>query len=1114
MRATILSALLICLSLASARAAQPAPDDGPAPAPVDTAALIEKLKSENFDERSAAYDKLAAQGETVRAQLEQAAASTDLDTRNAAWRLLGLLGKPGLRFLTYDRNGKPVEGAEAGVQMWDMSDRYQQERQNVVLKFDAKGTAELKDLKPASYNLYLTWQKCWLNDQNYMSNGYSYSNMAVTVRAGMMPFLYSVTKGGSVKGSVRDKDGKPAKDCDVSLYYLSNFNIDMLEIKNDNQNQTPMRPASSGQADALGNVTIDNVPDGVYVCVATAMGNSPVEGPTVRVREGQTSEFAPITVVANPNGKCVIALRGAPENTSKMIGPMPEPPLLKSVKLFVDEDYLFDGPDAEKKFRKVQRERANWNRYRRPPQLETDENGKLTLDSLRPGKHRIRIKGDEYAATTLTVDVPSGGTVEVNDVILNAGGSVSGKVSCGDGKPVHDLMVYPFLENETSVAELPPEIVGFIKGQYQWDDVRNYMNWQQQFANQREAPSADKLKVKNLQPGRYALLVTRQSVSRVQQVYLICGVNVEEGKTTEVPALKFAAPIVASRTINGSDNAQMRGKIVGPSSETVQRANVMYQTNQGSTSTNCSSDGTFHIYYSGMGPGGTIHVKAAGYKQADFDCSAPNVDLNNIEIKLERLSYGELRVKVVDEDGAPLRGVIVDPSPYQNANYNYYYMRRMGNAKKPTNSSGEVRFSGLSAGLRRITAMKDGYYLTDPVRVSIVANAEATLLITMRRGLTISGKLSAPEGASLNPAVVYVHRYKDNMIFSALANPTGEFSISGLSPDSYSLWAETPLLMQREAIVELNGVSESKTDLKIELVRKGGMLAKLDPEFKGRMVYLYEKERDPKKNAKPGMTNGNYRCTAYVDADGFAEFWNVKPGTYRVWLSATPAVGRATINGVTAANPDDKDGEKYASRVECSLYSAEFEVKEPKSPAELKPADAVKIAFPKADASATVKFVFRSNSEARNQYSQTTQYVMIRSDNCNGSFTRSQRYRAASQGGGIATSRLQVLGTLPSYLAPTTVSTQTLIRGLAPGKYKLTTYMWTYDNMRGVQENTEEVDVAEFEVAAGERKALGVIVIEPPTNARVQNSTNIRRTGNNTENEPLSDEDLDPAFEP
>lgn len=1096
----------------------------------DFDSLIEKLSGEDFDDRAEAAGKLAAQGEAARPALEKALASNDVETRAAAARLLGLLIRSGARVMAFDRNGKPVDGAEATINVWDSSDRYQQSNRTIPpLKLDADGTADIDDLKPGTSTFSFNWQKCWIAG-DVSHNGTSYSSLVANVRGGKMPVLFSLSKGGSVKCTIRDKDGKPVKDADFALYTASYFNADLLDARGENQS---MRPVANGTSDAAGDVLIEGVGDGVYICAAWSNGGMPIEGATIRVREKQTTVVPAMTVATALPGKCVFALRGIAEpktaeelqairqavNKAKANDPKkPEktdpseveakkdavdpktPVLLKNVKIFVEEEFLYEGPDAERKQRKVQAERGRNNRFRQKPQNETDENGAITLENLRAGKHRIMIKCPGNAPKTLIVEIPPGGKADLGEIALDVGGTIAFKANSANGKSISDITAFPIPEDENALCDVSQDVLGYIRGQNTWEEVRNYMTYQRQLMTRRSGETEDreKVSVKNLVPGKYSLLVYRQIQTRVQQVFLICGISVESGKTTELAPMVFPTFSATSKAV---DPSYLKGKVIGAPGEALARSTIYYQaTNGGSTGTNINADGTFQIHNGGLGYGGTIRIKVPGYKNAEFDCSAPDVDTSKIEIKLEKLKYGDLRMRVVDEAGKPLSGASVDTAPAVNYNYFYNYYRRFKSLKKISDAKGEVQLSGMSAGLRRILVVRDGYYLADPVRVSITPDTETQVTVMMRKGLTVSGKLNAPAGTSLENAVVTLRRTRDTAAFSVSAGASGEFSIGGLAPDNYILSADAPLLSAK-APRELELIGESKTDMNLELVKKGGCAVQLDAALKGRMAYLYDKDIAEKRSRHASASLG-YVGFSYIDAEGKAEFWGVKPGMYRTYVASE---NRRTGNAAK------KDAEKFAGRVDCNSYSEPFEVKEPKLFSELKLEDAEKLSFPDTSASATAKFVFRKSTvdpSGKNTNVQLNVTLTIKGEQCSGQYNYYQRARNQSN---TSTSKLRVIGVLPPFLAPASISSTTLISGLVPGKYTIVASASAYDSMRGSQEQMEDVVAAEFEVKAGERKELGTIVIEP--SKTLARNTVLKRAANFDTDSP-SDEDLDAAFEP
>ena len=1122
-RATHTLALLF-LAITLQATTHAAAADGPVSPDFD--GWIEKLSGDDFDDRAEAAGKLAAQGEAARPALVRALASNDVETRAAATRLLGLLFHSGARVMAFDRNGKPVDGAEATVSVWDTSDRYQQSNRTIPpLKLEADGTAEIEDLKPGTSTFSFNWQKCWVaGEVSY--NGTSYSSLVANVRGGKMPLLFSLSKGGSVKGSVRDKDGKPVKDAEFVLYSATYFNADLLDARGENQS---MRPIATGTTDVAGDVLIEGVGDGVYICAAWSNGGMPIEGATIRVREKQTTVASAVTVSTALPGKCTFTLRGIaePKTAEEVQAAKPQikakpddpkkpnpsevepkkeavdpkiPVLLKNVKVFVEEDFLYDGPEGERRQRKVQAEKIRNNRFRQKPQNETDENGRITLDNLRAGKHRVTIKSPGNAPKTLTVEIPPGGKADLDEVALDVGGTIAFKANAANGKSISDITAFPIPEDETAQADVPQEVLGYIRGLNTFDEARNLMTYQRRMMGRRSGESDEPkdITVKNLTSGKYALLVFRQLPARIQQVFLICGISVEAGKITELPPMIFPTLSAAAKA---ADPTFLKGKVIGAAGEALSHSTVYYQmANGGSTGTNLNADGTFQIHNGGLGFGGTIRIKVPGYKNAEFDCSAPGVDTGNIEIKLEKMKYGDLRMRIVDEAGKPIPGASVDSAPTVNYNYFYNYYRRFKSLKKASDAKGEVLLAGMSVGLRRILVVRDGYYLADPVRVSILPDTETQVVVMMRKGLTVSGKLNAPAGAGMENAVVTLRRTRDSAAFTVSAGVSGEFSIGGLAPDNYVLTAEAPLLSVR-APRELELIGESKTDMNLELVKKGGCAVQLDPALKGRMAYLYDKDIADKRSRNAAASLG-YAGFSYIDAEGKAEFWGVKPGVYRAYVA---------LENRRTGNAAKKDAEKFASRVECNSYSDPFEIKEPKLFSELKLEDAAKLSFPDTSASATVKFVFRKSavdSNGKNAGVQTNVTLTIKGEHCSGLYNYYQRPR--NQAGGSA-NKLRVIGVLPPFLAPASISSMTLISGLVPGKYTIVASSTVYDSMRGSQEQMEDVVAAEFEVKAGERKELGTIVIEP-SKTFARNSVMKRAANPDTDSPP--DEDMDAAFEP
>ena len=1124
-RATHASALLIIAAFVlSAGARLRAGELSGSP---DVPTWIALLSSDDYDVRWEAAAKLAAQGDAARPALQQALSSSDVETRSIAARLLMQQAKSGLRLMAFDRNGKPCDGIEGTLQMWDTSDRFQRTRSNPAMVFGPNGIAEVDDIRPGSKSFNFTWQKCWVTgSEAYGSN--SYFNSVTKIRAGRTPILFSFSKGGSIKGSIVDMDGKPVNDAEFAVYAVGNFNADMLDVHGEYQS---MQPLASARTDAKGDALIENIGDGVYTCVATVHASSFI-GSTIRVREGQKTLAAPISVTVAKPGKFVFAPRGIiDERNSEEIksareqwnqnngGNRPEkkpdetarkapaaPPAaepLKDLKMAIDEDFLYEGPNAEKKQRALLEEKARTGRYQEKQQYDADESGKVSLDNLRAGKHAVTIRCPGFAPRKLTIDVPPGGVADLGELTLDAGGAAAFRATDSAGKDLSDIVAYPVPDDETAaLASVPGEVLGFIRGQNTWDEARNYVDWQRQmlrrFDMRTQAKPKDKFTLNNLAPGKYSLLVYRQSAARVQQVYLICGVTIEMGKTTELPALSFPAPAVPERN---SDTARIKGKLIGVTGDLSQRCTIYYQTQNGSTGSSTNTDGTFQLHVGNMGFGGTLRVKVPGYKLVEFDCSSPGLDLGNIEIKLEKQTYGVVRVRVVDEQGRPMAGAEVDPTPPANQNYYYSNNRGLKSLRKTTDAKGEALFTGLNIGQRRVLVSRDGYYISDPVRVTIQKDTEALIVVMLRKGLEISGKVSGPAGTHFENAVIHVRQQQDSLTLSVSPNAEGQYTIGGLSPDTYTITAEAPMLALAEPQkVELIG--ESKRDQNLTLVATGGFAAQLPPAFVGRYALIEKESPEKKLDTMYINPRGGYGSSGSIDASGLAEFWGIKAGRYKMSLAPNY---RHTVA--------EKDGEKYASHIDCTPFSDPFDITDPKKFADLKLDSATKISFPEGSASALVKFVFPSTSAdnvSRMSQIQSSTVIEIKGDNCYG-----QTYLNARSRSNVSmtnTAKLRIIGKVPAYLEPKkSTSGLTLIQGLVPGKCKILVTSITFNPVLGTQERSDEIVAAEFEIKPGEFKDLGVVTIEPSKSVarkiatRRQNFNGMDRAG---------DDDLDPAFEP
>ena len=524
--------------------------------------------------------------------------------------------------------------------------------------------------------------------------------------------------------------------------------------------------------------------------------------------------------------------------------------------------------------------------------------------------------------------------------------------------------------------------------------------------------------MKNLAPGTYSLLIACMTNTRFEQSFLVCGVKVEAGKTTELEPLKFTTSPTAPVAV---ENQTIKGKVTGGSSELYNRSQVYYMFGGSTSSTSISSDGSFNLYPGNSTLRGVLRVKVPGFKMAEVDCTKPGIDFNNIQITLEKIRYGKLRVKVFDEQGHIITGVSVDPSPASNNNNNYnYYNRQAPRRPEDTNFQGEAFFNGLSVGTRTIEVKKEGYFHPDPITATVQADVESLLNVTLRRGYVLRGKVLPPPGRELDAArtAVSIQSKKLPYQISVGVNAAGEFEFSGLQPDKYTLSAESVLAQSLHG--EVADLSNGSVDgAKIELLDLGANALQLNPRTKGCAISLIDKlvhenaaEHDPASNFVGTFRPG---ASAYSDETGRAEFWGILSGDYYLSIQNRQAQYQ---------NYEDDTDASFTRKIKCDQYAGPFKFDPVKHHAALLNDPPRSIELPDPSASVTVRFEFATPAfqaadlEALQENYQQRQYnVLINGANSHCQYSpvaRNRNIARSRRGAGQSDLRVQVVGEKPA----------------------------------------------------------------------------------------------------
>ena len=794
-------------------------------------ALVEQLRGDDFDARQTAKEKLAAMGETARPLLLKAATSDDPEIRQIAAQLLANLKKSTVRIMGFDRDGKPAVGAEADVRFGKMpqGNGGDETSKNITLKADASSEFDVQPTIPLNFGV--AW-KSW------NVSGVQPLTWSLALGSGTNPLLYTLAKPGSVTVHVNDADGKPLKDARVSLNAGMRLDQDLLEMQLVRFGQTLQYTAN---ADAKGVATLENVPEGVYQVVVRADNFLSKILPAVRVRENATTDGGTAALTAAVPAKVSFVLKRADGSSAKG----------KTIDYALEP--VLEGPHVAET-RKSLAVLHQWNGGRNKQQGPVaDENGKVVLDNVTPGKYTLVFRCDQKTPQHMgPFEVKSGETLELGDYQEIAGGNLSGKVTAPDGKSPGYVYLSVLPEQEV--------IDGLADGvMVDWRFTR-----QDSLTSFRGNPnqSTGAYELKDLPPGRYAVCMMSQFGASA----CYFGAEVASGKTAQIPDIELGAS-GKTQDLKGRVTLWDGRPAVGAT------VNVMLST-QGSAMAVCDADGGFKmmVMTTQQGDPVSLSVRAAGCKPKSQDLTHGDVKFDALNVALEKQDFGDVRIKVVDEDGKPLAGAAVYPAPKISLPQH-----------RKTNQNGELDLTGLATGNRTLVVECEGYFAHEP-KVVIAPDTMSQATITLRKGFTLKGRVTAPAGIALN--TVSVSLTSTTTQYKAV-DAEGRFAFDGLLPAEYTITATGPALIAREsAHLTLTPELKDVPELQFELVHASGVAVNLGTEFEGYNVF-FSTEKD--EAAKPQTKNPYDRsasAASVVDASGRAEFWGLVPGAYDLQLNS------------------------------------------------------------------------------------------------------------------------------------------------------------------------------------------------------------------------------------
>lgn len=1001
----------------------------------DVERLLEELKSDDFDLRRNAAARLKAMGEVALPALKKAQESGHPEVQ----AMLKKLETSSLVISVYDRDGKPLGGIEVDAEIHarnSSSPNEWIEQRTENIQTQPNGGTVVNNLTPGLLGIQFDWKK-----MSVSRDSVSWWNW--DVQRGPNPLIVTLTKGAEASFAIQNDAGEPIEDGTVSLYSNEGleselWESELLELQL-SLLERPDLSALSATSDKKGIAKFEGINEGSYQSVIRAEGHLPVLGPLVTARSGQALKIPAIKLQAKKAEKLEFVLSRRVEKDEQGASAIEKAKrekanlaiaadanLMKDQSVYYELEYIFEGERAAELQKKQRQLRQTLSKYRPVDALDTDEQGKLTIEDLKPGCYRLTVV---HGLGTLwrvdALEIKAGETTNLGLLKNLVGGGVKGKLLDTEGKGLQHMKITAVLESD----EDSPYPNNFsIREMYGTQNAQTQKDGTYEF--------------KNLQPGRYALTTHTRKAQPVR----IEGVVVEVGKTAEAPEARIP-------TESGGKNFVTKGVVKGvvklPDGKPAAYANVQ-MLSDGLGRWGHNTDGKGHFVF-GFNPeqGWTptaVTAKAPNCKVARVDLSAPEVNFENMVIQLEKQEYGTLRVKVIDEQGNPLEDALVRP---RQTNPRYNGFNQMIDQPSITNRNGELRIIGLAVGPREFNVELNGYYTTGTPSAVVLPDGESEVRIQMKRGIVLNGRVEVPPEMQASAIAAVLN---GTFMQTAALDAEGRFQFKGLPPGEYSLGALGPALTVLERVKVTLKEGEAPPEAVIKVARPGGVAIGVPVEFAYGQANLVRRD-----NTNENVAVRSY-ASAGIDREGRVESFGAAPGEYEVLLHPPES---ATL----LARYQDNE-------TRMAFYAGRVSVKPLKSFDELATLEAVKLQVPERTASVKGNITIVPQPPAEANQNSATLTVRLVGEKADGSvsFTFPSEFKKNAQP--------LVFGESKKARRKTTAAGAFKFNGLPAGEYKMyvdiTTYIYSHAGMRATTEKkTPPVQVVT--VKDGETLDLGAV---------------------------------------
>ncbi|MCK6472816.1 MAG: hypothetical protein L6R28_13820 [Planctomycetes bacterium] len=933
---------------AGARAAE---GEAPKPKPEASAVtLLQQLESNDFDERREAEARLEELGESARSALEAAAKDAeDLETRETARRLLSKLNVSTLRIFVVDRTGKPQKGLALNLtatMQQAYSDpsqpQYRQDQEKKEATTDAKGQAEVTELKPLG--AYLNFDA--LKDHFFVSgySGYGRSQPSfqanVKLRSGVNVLYLEVEPKGRLTGKVTGTDGTPAASAKVTA--ILDTGVSPLAVADQERDQRMggfggvwlggAQAQVTTSTDAEGKFEFEKLGAGRYFVVARSDDGLPAYTGPLEVKPGEAAALAEALRLAPVKGaRTKVKLKVlAPDGN-----PCASSQVYFNFRRCAENTEKEEQQEQDDKEAEAEKLYENWGSEVASPMVTTDDKGVCEAGRLRPGTYYLEV----FAQNRIPKYVPevkiSGEELEVEVRFEDKSGTVVGNI--------------PGAQNSYAVRLLPMDRPGakelladgerlstfLFSGSYNPDDIFNWggMNFVRGMPEVGLSATPDGkgfFRFEKVPPGTYAAVGLRADMS----LAVMHGIQVEAGKSAQAPQFPKDTPPVVPEGTQANETQLMyriKVKVLLPDGQPAANVAVYMASENGSsgTSTNAKGEASTNWYRNTPIEDTRLVIAVAGHEPyvsklpdtvvgRDPKEARNDEDTPEIVVKLKAMRYGDLKVHVVDETGQPVTGACVAAVAGNVPNF-------MGNNAPArtayTTADGVATLRQMAPGKRKFNVWREGYFLAEDdgeakkeeekneaqginraprqLETTVTAGEETTATATMYRALTLEGVARTSDGKPVPSLGLYV---SDSTSATALVqtDAEGRFSVSGLRRGRVNVY---PQLGSR-LVLSTQPEKPKAEDGKIVLVIGSAVPVQLRVQAQDlpQTVSLAEPGSwDPRKEQDGKSSRSGRSYYATVSSEGLAEIDRALPGTYEAILSgrtADPSLGKVRYRRV------------------------------------------------------------------------------------------------------------------------------------------------------------------------------------------------------------------------